>query len=368
MSIFRNLLIAKNKLGNLIDGFFIESIVFNGNSYIDTGINYQSCTINTRMSFDYKDSRMLHGWGEQASEYWGSNIDNEFELGETTLLNNSDTTQVHNIEIVVDATSNTTTLIVDGITISRTGNGSIPSNTYKIGCVNNNYYFYGKVYSHSVKNENGIIIQDLRPCLDSDNIPCFYDKISGKFYYNKGNGDFKYIGHTRLKELDTSGIYIDTEVIPTLNTSFELTTSIGPSYTNGRDLFGSRNSDNSTGAFGILSNSINNTIGFYRWGNQIECILIDTLPHTYYLSNNKAIIDNIEYSFPSGVNTNNNIYNLIIGAFNHNGHLYPASQKVKECKIWENDILVKYFIPVVRADGMECMFDLISEKYHERKY
>ena len=59
MSIFRNLLIAKNKLGNLIDGFFVESIVFNGNSYIDTGINYQSCTINTRMSFDYKGSRNI---------------------------------------------------------------------------------------------------------------------------------------------------------------------------------------------------------------------------------------------------------------------------------------------------------------------
>ena len=141
MSIFRNLLIANSKTSNLINGIFLESIIFDGNSFIDTGIPYQTCTINTKIQFDYKDSRMLHGWGVQAGEYWGSNINNSYELGEITVLSNSDTTQVANIHIEVDASTTTTTLTINNETISRVGNGSIPSGNYLIGCVNNNYNF-----------------------------------------------------------------------------------------------------------------------------------------------------------------------------------------------------------------------------------
>lgn len=368
MSIFTSLLIStKKKISSLIDGIFLESIVFDGNSFIDTGVNYQSCTINTKMAFDYKNTRMLHGWGLQASEYWGSNSDNLFELGEDTLLTNSDTTQVSNIEIVVDALTNTTILTINDNTIYRTGNGSIPNNTYKLGGLGE-YGFYGKVYSHSIKDANGVLIQDLRPCLDSDGNPCFYDKVTGNYFYNQGSGIFSYIGHKKISQLDTTSVYIDTNVIPTLNTSFEIETAIAPSYKNGRDLFGSKNSENDSGAFGIFANSSNNTFGFYRWGNTIECILVDTLSHIYYLSNNKAIIDGVEYSLPEGINTNNNIYTLTIGGFNNNGMIYPAPQKVKSCKIWENNILIRYLIPVLRADGTECMFDEVEQKYYERIY
>lgn len=368
MSIFRNLLIANSKTSNLINGIFLESIIFDGNSFIDTGIPYQTCTINTKIQFDYKDSRMLHGWGAQAGEYWGSNINNSYELGETTVLSNSDTTQVANIHIEVDASTTTTTLTVNNETISRTGNGSIPSGNYLIGCVNNNYNFYGKIYSHTVRNADGVLIQDLHPCLDPDGIPCFYDRVTGEYFYNQGVGNLSYIGHTKLTYLDTTSIYIDTGVIPTLHTSFELETAIAPRYKNGRDLFGSRNSHDSNGAFGIFANSTYNTFGFYRWGNTIECTLVDTLSHTYYLSNSIAKIDDITYSLPSGTTTNNNIYPLVIGGFNDNGIIYPAPQKVKSCRIWENNILIRYLIPVVRADGMECLFDLVEDKYYERKY
>ena len=368
MSIFRNLLIAKkNNISKLIDGMFLESIVFDGNSFIDTGINYQSCIINTKMSFDYNGTRMLHGWGEQAGEYWGSNISNKYELGENTFLENSDTTQINDIKISVDAINNTTTLIVNGETLTRTGNGSIPNNTYKIGSIGA-YNFHGKVCYHSVRDINGVLIQELKPCLDSDGIPCFYDTVSDSYFYNQGSGKFNYIGHTSLKELNTSGIYIDTGVIPTLNTSFEIETSIASNYINGRELFGSTNSENTDGSFGILSNSSNNTFGFYRWGNNVECIFVDTLSHIYYLSNTKAKIDGVEYSLPEGVNTNNNTYTLTIGGFNRSGVIYPAPQKVKKCQIWENNILIRYFIPVLRADGIECMFDEVEQKYYERLY
>lgn len=37
-----------------------------------------------------------------------------------------------------------------------------------------------------------ILIQDLRPCLDTKGVPCMYDEVSKKYFYNKGTGTFKY--------------------------------------------------------------------------------------------------------------------------------------------------------------------------------
>lgn len=49
---------------------------------------------------------------------------------------------------------------------------------------------YGcQIYSHGAKGQK---IMDLIPVLDSNKVPCFYDKISNEFLYNKGTGKFLY--------------------------------------------------------------------------------------------------------------------------------------------------------------------------------
>jgi len=50
-------------------------------------------------------------------------------------------------------------------------------------------YFQGRVYS--CKHYNGDkLIQDFMPCLDSAGVPCMFDLVSRKSFYNKGNGSF----------------------------------------------------------------------------------------------------------------------------------------------------------------------------------
>lgn len=44
------------------------------------------------------------------------------------------------------------------------------------------YYF--KIY------DNDILVRDFIPVLDYNKIPCMYDKVENKFYYNQGTGDF----------------------------------------------------------------------------------------------------------------------------------------------------------------------------------
>ena len=50
-------------------------------------------------------------------------------------------------------------------------------------------YFRGRIYS--CKHYNGDeLIQDFVPCLDTDGVPCMFDLVSRKSFYNKGSGSF----------------------------------------------------------------------------------------------------------------------------------------------------------------------------------
>jgi hypothetical protein len=61
--------------------------------------------------------------------------------------------------------------------------------TNRAGAVNQP--FVGKIYSCKVW-DNGTLIRDYIPVLDWDNVPCLYDKVTRKLYYNAGTGSFIY--------------------------------------------------------------------------------------------------------------------------------------------------------------------------------
>ncbi len=51
------------------------------------------------------------------------------------------------------------------------------------------YYFRGRIYS--CKHYSGDeLIQDFQPCLDTNGVPCMFDFVSRKPFYNVGTGSF----------------------------------------------------------------------------------------------------------------------------------------------------------------------------------
>ena len=48
---------------------------------------------------------------------------------------------------------------------------------------------YGKVYSCKIYHQDNLV-RDFQPCLDTDGVPCMFDLVSRKSFYNKGNGSF----------------------------------------------------------------------------------------------------------------------------------------------------------------------------------
>ena len=47
-------------------------------------------------------------------------------------------------------------------------------------------YFACKIY------ENDVLIRDFIPVLDTNGVPCMYDKVSNEYFYNQGTGEFAY--------------------------------------------------------------------------------------------------------------------------------------------------------------------------------
>ena len=173
-------------------GRFVESIVFDGNSYINTGIVHQTCTIECDIRFEETGTRQLMGFGASTGQYWGKSANQStFEyMSDTNSLDRTLVTLEYNTD---DTTAPTLIVNADGKSIISTGK-SITTATYSIGCIaitSVKYWCTCEVWRNTTII-NGEVVQDLRPYIDENNIPCFKDIVTNVKFYNKGTGTLSY--------------------------------------------------------------------------------------------------------------------------------------------------------------------------------
>ena len=65
-----------------------------------------------------------------------------------------------------------------------------------------------RVYDFKIYNAQGTLVQHLRPCLDTEGVPCMYDEVSGEYFHNQGTGTFGYKKKLRDFQpvLDSNGV------------------------------------------------------------------------------------------------------------------------------------------------------------------
>jgi len=143
------------------------------------------------------------------------------------------------------------------------------SKIFKTG--KNNRIYYIKFY------EDDVLVRDMIPALDANNVPCLFDKVESKCYYNAGTGQFiagylpadyeelEYIqGYTGNSSVDPTikAAYIDTGLVftPTVNMYFK--GGIGGYNNNSVLSFGSR----PTNAYSGLSTYISGADFVTDWG------------------------------------------------------------------------------------------------------
>ena len=93
---------------------------------------------------------------------------------------NSQSAKINGVIRYTDSTVLSSTQISNSLYIFNVNEAITAGNNAKMKLYNCKIYI------------DDILIKDLIPVLDKNNIPCLYDSISDKFFYNKGTGQFLY--------------------------------------------------------------------------------------------------------------------------------------------------------------------------------
>lgn len=179
----------------------------------------------------------------------------------------------------------------------------------------------------------------------------------------------------RLEYLESTGTqYIDTGFKPNQNSGIDIdidsTNCEGMSYPSP---FGSRGNgttsyNNNQFFIGIQSNETNKT-WFFRYGTQ-------TIKTTYgekygrnhiVINKNKYTLNNDSYTFTEATFQSN--YNIFLFGYNCNGSLGQGSNglfhgKIYSCKIYDNNTLVRDFIPVLDDNDVPCLYDNVTNQFY----
>lgn len=185
----------KNDLNPIIPPEYqlVEYIESDGNQYIDTGVNNIGNTLNIRCKFSGTERRLLSDSGEiNGPNYWGINSSNNFELGTTYVIENSNGNNINTINVISE--SNKLSLNLNGDSIVKSG--TVVESTYKLGKKLSNYWSNDALFTiystKIIENQTNKIIFYGYPCYRKiDKTPGMYDVISNTFLTNSGTGEFK---------------------------------------------------------------------------------------------------------------------------------------------------------------------------------
>ena len=159
--------------------------------------------------------------------------------------------------------------------------------------------------------------------------------------------------------------YIDTGIIPTINTSMDIELAI---TTNDVNWSGSV-LDANRGWFAVGGYNLNSLVAIFSVSSRAGILdyPFDTNFHKFFISNGLQKIDNITSN-----NTISN-YNGTMPSIYLLGEHYTWSanpplvghQKIKYCKLFDNNLLVKNFIPCYReSDNKPGLYDLVNNEFY----
>ena len=176
---------------------YIEST---GSQYIDTNFYPSGNALRVKMKFKYTSSHAslsLFGnhnttpysitpYGAQPVFYVGNT--NSISCGNQTSLNTA-------YELDVTADNGTLTAVWNGVTYTASYSGSLYTalSVFIFGSNSGSGVVEtgdGYQLEYIQFYDNGTLVRDYIPVLDWDDVPCLYDKVKRKMYYNAGTGEF----------------------------------------------------------------------------------------------------------------------------------------------------------------------------------
>ena len=231
-----------------------------------------------------------------------------------------------------------------------------------------------QIYSCVIR-EGNTLVRDFVPAVRKlDNKPGLFDRVNRVFYTNQGTGEFIYDydstaiprEYKEIEYIESTGTqYIDTGIYLTSNSSVEIDYQITNTSQSRKGIYGLLDTTGTyKGRHGLLLSPTNqyleagygSTNEFYQYG------LPDTNRHVFKQDKEKAYMDG-ELSYTFAEDTFETDVSAPLGNFAFTNYA-PAECRYFGSKWWENDILVRDFVPVVRiSDGKPGMYDKVTRTF-----
>lgn len=182
----------------------IEYLESTGTQYIDTGYKLQTENIKMEIRFvklDYDSGAIIGTSNTRQDSNWFTIYFNTssflYAIG-TTSSGQKSFSLYTLTDVKLETFSNHSFIsTVNGNITNGTWNGSFLVTTmgnvllYSMpyGTGHATWNLSARIYSAKIY-DNDILVRDMVPVLDSDGIPCMYDKVTNQIFYNNGTGQF----------------------------------------------------------------------------------------------------------------------------------------------------------------------------------
>lgn len=361
-----------------------EYIESNGTQYIDTGVIGQA-NIKAESEFMLMEGGASIPLGcYSPSRLYMISFDSNTYLryGYSEWVNTSTKIEIgRKYSISVDFASGNQSMVLDGVTIASSSISGRVTNNYNI------YAFayndggragdFSKIRLYGLKlYQEGLLVRDYIPCQNSEGVCGLYDKVNGGFYTSPNGNSFGGkiegqdlpIGYSKCEYIESNGTqYIDTGFNPDGNTrivaEMQLTALVNADKGTSPMLFGAYASSSARYAF--YWSSTGNVFGTYyaeqsknfsSITNGYERVQIDCNKNTQSLNG-----ETITYT----ASTSACSYPLYLFGRNTSGSAgFLAKAKLYSCQIYDNDILVRDFVPVVDNSGVCGLWDKVADKFY----
>lgn len=340
----------------------VDYIESKGTQYID-GISLSS---NFRFEFDvmlYETTAYYNLYDGTNSMLWVTSA-NRLEINANLT---ADVTMNTRHKIVVD-NDTSCVLSIDGEVkqIVPKVNNSL---TYSLFNRNGEQCFKGRIYLLKIY-DNNILVRDYIPAIDLNGIVCLYDKVSNTYFYNKGTGNFMAGTSGSGEYLESTGTqYIDTGIIPNQDTSIEMAMSFN-SLSATECLWCARN-DYAVNTFssyredGVWRTDYNNTSNPFKnltLTTNKKYIFKQDKNSTYADGELLKTVAKSEFTCPDALT-------LFVSWKNNQSSqvAYFGKFKMYYCKIWQNDEIVRDFVPAIDSNGTPCLYDKVTKQYFYNK-
>lgn len=164
--------------------------------------------------------------------------------------------------------------------------------------------------------------------------------------------------YTPVKYLESTGAqWIDTEYKPNNHTK----TILEGNYTTnaGKSMFGANP------YFVITSSSLNDGILAFRYNNNIVRTQYSAYMKSKIEMSNKVYVNGALVTTYSETAFNSPYSALLFARHSSAGNVEEMSySRIYNMKIYDNDILVRDYVPVLDATSRPCMFDKVEDKFY----